>query len=561
MPVTSFFAHGLEHFGHRPCLVTAQGEVVSYAALATLADRIASELVPGRKLVFVEGRNTPSSIAAYLGCLRAGHVVHVIDPERPDENLELARIYRPHVLIQCSDAGQQVVELHCNPIDLHPELVVLLSTSGSTGSPKLVKLSYRNIQSNTESIVQYLGLQSSDSAVTTLKFHYSYGMSVVNTHLAVGASLVLTTQSLHEPGLLELCRTRGVTNLSGVPYHFEMLERMQAGLDTLGSLRLVTQAGGRLAPALVRKYAVMGRSRGWKFFVMYGQTEASPRMSYLPPDLAEASPDAIGIPIPGGSMRIRGDDGQMHQTPGVEGELIYAGPNVMMGYALDWADLASDEQLPHLVTGDLVIIDAQGLFHITGRKSRFVKPFGLRVNLDEVEAYLRSLGHVVAVVPAPGERIAVFWQQSASFMPDLATVLAAKYSLPRFGFEAVPLVELPLLASGKFDYRRMATMAADRSKPEPRQPVRRTPNTFIRTALQEFVEILSGKGGSWQTLEDMFAFYFPRAELALDDSFMSLGGDSLLYVEMSVALEGYLGSLPNDWHVKSLKELKLLSLE
>jgi len=561
MHASSFFANGLENLGDRPCLVTPQGEQVSYAALATLADGMAAALAPGRQLVFIEGRNTVPSIAAYLGCLRAGHVVHVIDPERPDEYLELARTYRPHAMVRCSESAHEVVHLHQNHIDLHPDLVILLSTSGSTGSRKLVKLSYRNVQSNTTSIIQYLGLQASDRAVTTLKFHYSFGMSVINTHLAAGGSLVLSTQSLHEPGLLTLCRDWAVTNLSGVPYHFEMLDRMPAGLDTIGSLRLVTQAGGRLAPAIVRKYATLGRAQGWRFFVMYGQTEASPRMSYLPPDLAESNPDSIGIPIPGGSMHIRTDDGELHQTPGREGELVYSGPNVMMGYAHDWNDLATDAQLAQLLTGDLVVMDAQGLFRITGRKSRFVKPFGLRVSLDDVEAHLRALDHVVAVVPAGDERIAVFWRQPGTAMPDFAGVLAAKYGLPRFVFDALALADLPLLSNGKFDYRAMVAMATERKKPVARQAEARSPSKFIKIALQEFVGILAGKGGSWHSLEDLFAFYFPQAEFSPEDSFMSLGGDSLMYVEMSVALEDHLGHLPGDWYSKSLKELKGLSHE
>ena len=221
--------------------------------------------------------------------------------------------------------------------DLHPDLALLLSTSGSTGSPKLVRLSHDNLRCNAASIADYLGLTPDDRAITSLPMHYCYGLSVVHSHLLVGAGLVLTDLSVVDECFWRLAEDAGATSFAGVPYTFEQLERSGFTERALPSLRYVTQAGGRMAPERVGRWRDHGRRSGWDLVVMYGQTEATARMAWLPPDRADAHPEAVGIPIPGGSFRLEPVDEV--DEPGV-GELVYAGPNVMQGYAVSAADLA-----------------------------------------------------------------------------------------------------------------------------------------------------------------------------------------------------------------------------
>ena len=256
--------------------------------------------------------------------------------------------YDPDIVVRASD-GDAVPEVRREESrhELHPDLALLLSTSGSTGSPKLVRLSADSVQANAAAIAQYLHLRPSDTAVTTLPLSYCYGMSVVNSHLLVGASLELTDLSVVDPCFWELARAAEVTSFAAVPYTFDLLERVGFEHMNLPSLRYITQAGGRLDPDRVRSYAEMGLRQGWDLFVMYGQTEATARMAYLPPDQAAEHPHAIGVPVPGGSFRLE-------PVPGLDDcELVYTGPNVMLGYAERPEDLALGRVITELHTGDL----------------------------------------------------------------------------------------------------------------------------------------------------------------------------------------------------------------
>ena len=184
---------------------------------------------------------------------------------------------------------------------------------------------------NARSIADYLDLRASDVAITSLPLHYCYGLSVLHSHLLVGASVVLTDLSVADACFWDLAGRTGVTGLAGVPHTYALLDAVHFGpaLPELPALRYLTQAGGRMAPDRVREYAGLARERGVDLFVMYGQTEATARMAYLPPELALDHADTIGRPVPGGSFRLA----PVPDAPAGCGELVYSGPNVMMGYA------------------------------------------------------------------------------------------------------------------------------------------------------------------------------------------------------------------------------------
>jgi long-chain acyl-CoA synthetase len=412
----------------------ASGEVVSYRALKARVDALAESLAGPRTLAFVACKQDVPSIVAYLAALAAGHAVFLFDAELKLRT-ELEERYRPSISIEGPHVFRRGLAY-----ELHPELQLLLSTSGTTGSPKLVRLSLANLQANAHSIAQYLALSSAERAITSLPFHYSYGLSVLNSHLAVGASLVVSDASVMRPELWDAIRTHEVTSFAGVPYAYQIMRRVGFDKMELPSLRTLTQAGGKLPAALVSHYHALMKARGGRFFTMYGQTEATARISYLPPSRAEDKAGSIGVAIPDGALSVE------------DGELVYRGPNVMLGYATNAEELAlGDTQQGVLRTGDLGYRDDEGFFYITGRLKRFAKVYGLRINLDELETKVRAHGN--AAVLSDDERLTIYTEfGSDDELASLRASLAAELQLNVNTFRMVRVEALPLLASGKVDY-------------------------------------------------------------------------------------------------------------
>lgn len=516
------FADDLERFGDAVALVDTDGRACSYAELARRADHVTERLGPERRLVLLEAANRVDAIAAYLGALRGGHPVLLVGSDA-SASTSIVEAYEPDVVLR---SGATMLERREGMAhDLHPELRLLLSTSGSTGSPKLVRLSAANLDANARSIAEYLGLGPDDRAITALPLQYCYGLSVLHSHLSVGASVVCTEASVVDPCFWDAVDRHGVTDIAGVPHTFDLLDR--AGFDPADhpSLRFLTQAGGRMAPDTVRRWARLGREHGIDLYVMYGQTEATARMAYLPPHLAEHRPDAVGVPVPGGSFRLAPFEGSAAD----EGELVYAGPNVMLGYADEPADLALGATVDELETGDVARIGEDGLVEIVGRRRDFLKVFGLRIDLREVRRALESAG-IAAEVAGDDTGLAVAVLDGTD-VGAVRTLLAARTSLPDRAVRVAAFESVPRLVNGKVDTRALveavrdadgvAAVAADRAGPV--------------AALYE--ELLGTR---------------PEP----DDTFVGLGGDSLTYVEASIALEQRLGRLPTGWHLRPVRELE-----
>ena len=381
-------------------------EVYTYAKLREAGEALAAQF-PSRSLVFLLCSNTPGAIAGYTGMVNAGHVPLLLDAAISRSLLEdLRSAYRPsyYLLPEKMEAdfpdarcvyrylGYSLLDLNeTDPYPMHEDLCVLISTSGSTGSPKLVRQTKRNIVSNTESIIQYLGITESERAITSLPMNYVYGLSVINTHLYAGAALVLTDQNPYSKLFWNLVRDREVTSFAGVPFTYEMMDKLRIMKLELPSLKTMTQAGGKLLPALHLKYAQLAEERGFRFVVMYGASEATARMGYLPAERTVEKQGSMGIPIPGGRFELINENDQPIDEPNKTGELVYYGPNVTYGYATSGPDLArGDDNGGRLVTGDMAYFDEDGFYFIVGRKKRFLKMLGKRVNLDETERLLKN---------------------------------------------------------------------------------------------------------------------------------------------------------------------------
>ena len=548
------FVRALGGHGARVALRGQDGRTWTYRELAAAVsgerDRLSGQDV--RQLVLLGGSNTIGSITTYLAALAAGHVVLLVPGDHPAAVGALVEAYDPDVVVTppLDAAGPAVIERRRpgSRHDLHPDLALLLSTSGSSGSPKLVRLSSANLDANAESIVEALGIRADDRVPTNLPMHYSYGLSVIHSHLLAGASISVTDLSVVDRCFWDRFREEGCTTLNGVPYTFDCLDRIGfADLD-LPDLRSVTQAGGRLEPGRVRAYADLGRSRGWSFTVMYGQTEAAPRIATLPPELAADHPDAIGRAIPGGTLRIEPVPG----APAGTGELVYQGPNVMLGYATEPDDLARGRDVHELRTGDLGRELPGGLFEVTGRLTAFAKIAGVRIDLEHVERRLRDAGYP-AWCAAADERLVVAVEEGHD-RSHATTTAAAIAGIPARRVKVLPVEAVPRLPSGKPDraaIARLATAGAGAGAAAmPKANV-------IGAAASAAGPAVTPPADPAAAIRELYAASLERP-VRDDDSFTSLGGDSLSYVQVSLGLEEILGRLPTAWPTMSVEALAAL---
>ena len=388
----------------------ATGETLTPA----LIDAAAAELA-GESLVFMPMATTVAAVARYLAALRLGKPVVLLDP----------------------DADQSRLIERYRTTDLHPDLALMLTTSGSTGDPKLVRLSAAAVRANAEQVAESLGITADDVAITTLPLFYSYGLSVLHSHLLRGATVVLERTGIMQKDFWAAVNEHRVTSMAFVPYQYEMLRRLRFDPAKYPSVRTLTQAGGRLRAELITDFAGRMATVGGRLFVMYGQTEAAPRMACLPADRIADKLGSAGLAMPGGSFAIEDD------------EVVYRGPNVMMGYAETAADLARGDDLGGVLhTGDLGRIDDEGFLFITGRIKRMGKVFGVRINLDDVEK------HFPVAAVAGDDKLHVFAENITADEARALRTKIAEWLGSHFTGVDVRIIEvLPLLPNGKTDYR------------------------------------------------------------------------------------------------------------
>lgn len=429
---------------HNVAVIDSDGHSHSYDQLRSLVtnqERVLAAHGP-RSLGFILCNNQLADITLYLACLRQGHVPLLLAAQMPQGQLDaLQSLYSPQwVAVQGNVQAQSEGSL----AELYPSLGLLLSTSGTTGSPRLVRLSREALQANAKSIASYLCLDSKERTITSLPMNYSYGLSIINSHLLVGGTLVLNTDSVLSHEFLQRMRVQEVTSLAGVPYTYQMLHRMAFFKQELPALRTLTQAGGRLDEKLTRLVSEHAQASGRRFFVMYGQTEACARISYVPPEQLSGKIGSIGVPIPDGALEVATESG----------ELIYSGPNVMLGYAEQLSDLMrGDDCQGRLSTGDLGRVDEDGFFYITGRLKRFIKVSGNRIGLDEVEQALQAALHVPLAVGGTDDRLVVWLEgQEAALLDQVREFVRQQFAIHPTMTRLQLVEQLPLLPSGKKDY-------------------------------------------------------------------------------------------------------------
>ena len=454
----------------RPAGIDDAGRVLTYGAISNATDWFA-DLVKPRALVMVLASNTLDFVQGCVALINNLAVPMLLDAASDDAVFgRYVAEYDPDMAFVPGSKASTFVGfepvaqigdyvLLSGPgrdrVAPHPDLALLLPTSGSTGSPKLVRQSIRNLHANGEAIIEYLSITSVERPITSLPMHYTYGYSILNSHLMVGATMLVTERSVMDKDFWTFYSNHRATSLAGVPFTYQMLQRIGFLGMELPSLRTMTQAGGKMAPSLVRSFADYSLDRDVAFFVMYGQTEATARMSYVPPEMARAKAGSIGTPIPGGEFFILGNDGELVERPHQDGELGYRGANVTMGYAECRDDLAlGDQNDGRLLTGDIAYCDEDGFYYITGRRSRFVKVVGKRVNLDDIEQLACS---VVAEAACLGvdDRIEIFITDESS-AAGVRTTLVEFTGIHPTAFKVVVVSTIPRTTSGKVDYRRLS---------------------------------------------------------------------------------------------------------
>jgi acyl-CoA synthetase (AMP-forming)/AMP-acid ligase II len=445
------------------------------AASLGLGENIISER---KRLVFLFCGNTCETVIGLLAAAAAGHAVALIDPSLGEDKLRaLIDAYEPELLIWWRDIGEIVrdrldvsadrrsyetragaVEWMTRdaepaPLDINPALQLLLSTSGTTGSQKYVRLSRSAIVANARQIAKALAIGEHSTGIAHLPLHYSYGLSVVTSHLATGGRVYLVNDSITSPSFWSKTGAVGGSHFPGVPFHYVALARLGASLIP-DSVKVFTQAGGALDARVQTKIHDWADKRDGRFFVMYGQTEASPRMTTLQHADFSRKAGSVGVALPGGRVSIIDEKGAPLAAHSI-GAVVYDGPNVMLGYAMSRSDLSKGDELKgRLETGDLGRVDSDGFLFLTGRAKRFAKIAGYRLGLDEIEQELFAVCSVACL--DLGEKIAVVHEQDSEIaLKTRIRELAADYKIPISSFSLLRIAQIPRGASGKIDYAQL----------------------------------------------------------------------------------------------------------
>ena len=466
----SFYGDFLK-YGDRKLAVDDSGFCVTYKELSVLAERI-SKVMPERSLVMQFCSNTIPSLCGYLSFLHNRSVPVMLDKKIDDALADrLISIYRPEYFylpetltdrigdreVVFSYEGYVLVKTEFErEEELFEELGLLLTTSGSVGSPKLVRQSYKNISCNADSIAEFLELTEDEKPITTLPMNYTYGLSILNSHVNVGATIMMTENSVVSKAFWDFFKREGVTSFGGVPFTYEMLKKIRFFKMDLPSLKTMTQSGGKLSPEMYDEIAEYAERVGKKFVPMYGLTEATARVAYMPAEKAREKKLSVGLPIPGGKLLLIDTEGNEIEGSGIAGEMIYEGPNVTLGYAEEKAHLyLGDERHGRLETGDIAKRDDEGFYYIVGRKKRFLKLYGNRVNLDEIERIVKT-GFPVDCAAVGTDKLCICYVTDESILFDVEAHLSHKTNINARAFKAVYIPEVPKNESGKTMYSKLA---------------------------------------------------------------------------------------------------------
>lgn len=445
-------------------LIDSEGNQVSYGGIIDFGEQF-RVAIPKRTLLFILSSNCAGAAMGYLGAM-INRVVPLMLGASMDKELleELIRIYRPEYIWKPENMvgedeesylgayGYRLVGTGLQGYPLYEDLSLLLTTSGSTGSPKLVRHSYENLEAQARNISAFFELDDQERPLVDLPVHYTYGLSVLNSHLYSGATALLTARSILEAKYWEFLKEEKATSFTNVPYGYEILKKLRVFRMDLPHLRTFSQGGGKLSEELHKEFAEYARQTGRKFIVTYGQTEGSARMAYLPAEYALEKCGSIGKAIPNGHLYLVDEEGKEITEPGIAGEMVYQGPNVTLGYAKTGEDLIlGDERHGTLYTGDMVKKDEDGFFYIIGRKKRFLKLCGYRIGLDECENIMKAAFDIECACVGNDEWMDIYVTTEQE-LDHIKRYIANKTKLNSNVFRVHYIEKLPRNEAGKILY-------------------------------------------------------------------------------------------------------------
>ncbi len=448
-------------------LIDSDGQQATYGEVVGFSNEF-STVITQRTLIYVLNNNTLGSALGYLASM-INRVVPLMLSSTMDSQLleELIDTYHPEYLWKPIDmvheeenvvlekCGYVLVPTGLKPYPIYEDLSLLLTTSGSTGSPKLVRHSYNNLEAQARNISAFFEAKEDDKPMVDLPINYTMGLSVLNSYLYAGATALLTGLNPLSPKYWEFLKTNEATVLTNVPYYYEILKKLRFFRMDLPFLRIITQGGGKMSDELYTECAEYAQRTGKKFIPTYGQTEGSARMAYLPAELALEKCGSIGRAIPNGKLYLINDDKSIINEPDVVGEMVYEGPNVTLGYAVKGEDLIlGDERHGVLKTGDMVKMDADGCFYIVGRKKRFLKLWGYRVGLDECENIIKGAFDVECACVGDDERMRIYINSEGE-LDAIKKYIASKTNVNSSAFEMHYIEKLPRNDAGKILYSKL----------------------------------------------------------------------------------------------------------
>lgn len=451
----------------RIAAIDSNGDKLTYADIPLLSQQINTK-ISQRALCFLLVENNVGGIAWTMGMLESRKLVPLILNVKTEDSLyqQLLETYKPSYIcaptyvttlgeIVDTQFGYKLCKVSDNHCILHQELSHLLPTSGSTGSPKLVRHKYENIEAAGLNISTFFELKESDRPLMALPLYYTMGLSMVFSHLRVGATILITDLSMTDINFWKFLKEQQATSFTGVPYSFQILNLMRFFRMDLPHLELLTQGGGKMPTDLNTKFAEYCRDKGKRWIATYGQSECTARMAYLPAKWALDKVGSIGIAVPHGELSLIDTEGQLITTPRTEGEMCYRGKNVTMGYAREQADLAlGDERNGYIRTGDLAYFDEDGCYYIVGRMGRFLKLFGMRVGLDECEQIVQTECGIECACVGTDEKMIVYITNTDK-QNEVKEILVQKTHIVATSFEVRIIGNIPKNEAGKKLYSKL----------------------------------------------------------------------------------------------------------
>jgi len=445
-------------------MIDSTGQEITYADICSFSEKYFRH-IGKRCLIFILCRNCIGAACGYIASL-SKKVVPLLLGEKTDKDSlnNLINIYHPEFIWADTERAKEIgspffeaygfslVKTGLKSFPLYDDLSLLLPTSGSTGTPKLVRHSYNNVESNARKISVFFGLNENELPMLDSPIHFTYGLSILTSHIYAGSCVLLTTDTVLNGGYWNFFKENKATSITGVPYTYELLKKLRFFKMDLPSLKTISQGGGKLPDALFREYAEYAHNTGRCFIPTYGQTEGTARMTGLTSEYSTKKCGSIGKAIPDGQTFLIDDNGKEITEPEKIGELIFKGDNVTLGYATCGTELINgDERNGILNTGDLVKMDDDGFLYVVGRKSRFLKLYGTRVGLDETELLIKKEFGIECACSGEDDKMLIFILVS-NMKEKIREYVSTKTGINPIAFEIIVINTFPRNDAGKILY-------------------------------------------------------------------------------------------------------------